>query len=78
MQGPWSQYKALSMHCDELPCFFDEPGRDENSTDFIYGQYNEVRACNWAASPSVPQLVAAAQGLPEPAHMISPLLSKGL
>ena len=33
------------MHCEELPCFFDRPGRDENSTDVTFDQYNEVPSC---------------------------------
>jgi hypothetical protein len=40
MQGPWSQYKALSMHCEALPCLFDQPGRDVNSTDLVFDQYS--------------------------------------
>ena len=45
MQGPWSRYKALSMQCNELPCFFDQPGRDENSTYIDLEPYNEVLFC---------------------------------
>ena len=41
MQGPWSQYRALSMHCEELPCFFDRPGRDDNSTDLVFSRYSD-------------------------------------
>ena len=40
MQGPWSQYKALSLHCEALPCLFDQPGRDANSTDLVFDQYS--------------------------------------
>ena len=55
MQGPWSQYRALTMHCEELPCFFDQPGRDQNSTDFIYGRYSKE------VPPMVPLLVSLAR-----------------
>lgn len=44
LQGPWSQYKAMSMHCDTLPCVFNEPGRKDNDTDQNFDQYSDMVA----------------------------------
>ena len=44
VQGPWSQYKAMAMHCDTLPCIFNEPGRAANDTDPTFDQYSSLVA----------------------------------
>ena len=44
VQGPWSQYKAMSMHCNTLPCIFNEPGRAANDTDPSFDQYSNLVA----------------------------------
>ncbi|CAL8463641.1 g3175 [Coccomyxa elongata] len=38
--GPWTQYMAMEIACDELPCMIQYPGRNGSQVGLTFDEYN--------------------------------------
>ncbi|BDA48491.1 probable lysyl endopeptidase at N-terminal half [Coccomyxa sp. Obi] len=38
--GPWTQYMAVEIECDELPCMIPYPGRNDSDIGITFDEYN--------------------------------------